>query len=234
MKALILDTETHVLNGLPIQIAYAPCSLERGGLAVDDSALFDELFSIDQNKIDYGAMAVHHIIEADLVGKPSYKTFALPHDCTYIIGHNIEYDIEAIKRCGVKTEHLKPICTLALARAVFPEAPNHKLSTLCYFLSNDHDVTRKKLQSAHNAKTDILLTGELLHHILAARPVSTLEELYELSCNSMVPSVMTFGKYTGTALVNLPPDYVAWLLRQDNLNKHLRRALENRKGVKAS
>ena len=41
---------------------------------------------------------------------------------------------------------------------------------------------------------------------------------------------MSFGKHKGTALVNLPSDYVRWLLNQDNLDKNLRKALMNRKG----
>ena len=32
MQAIILDTETHTLNGLPIEIAYAPIKIESGKL----------------------------------------------------------------------------------------------------------------------------------------------------------------------------------------------------------
>jgi exodeoxyribonuclease X len=35
MNALILDTETHDLNGYPIEIAYAPCSFEQGVLVIN-------------------------------------------------------------------------------------------------------------------------------------------------------------------------------------------------------
>ena len=41
-------------------------------------------------------MAVHHIIESDIADKPSYETFRVP-ECDYIIGHNIDYDIQAIR-----------------------------------------------------------------------------------------------------------------------------------------
>jgi len=35
MSTLILDTETHDLNGYPIEIAYAPCSFEQGVKLMD-------------------------------------------------------------------------------------------------------------------------------------------------------------------------------------------------------
>ena len=35
MQAIILDTETHNLNGLPIEIAYAPIQINDGKLSLD-------------------------------------------------------------------------------------------------------------------------------------------------------------------------------------------------------
>ncbi|EEH68921.1 hypothetical protein HMPREF0023_1577 [Acinetobacter sp. ATCC 27244] len=35
MQTIILDTETHTLNGLPIEIAYAPIEIESGKLSLD-------------------------------------------------------------------------------------------------------------------------------------------------------------------------------------------------------
>lgn len=37
MQAIILDTETHTLNGLPIEIAYAPIEINAGKLTLDKS-----------------------------------------------------------------------------------------------------------------------------------------------------------------------------------------------------
>ncbi len=34
MQAIILDTETHTLNGLPIEIAYAPIEINNGKLSL--------------------------------------------------------------------------------------------------------------------------------------------------------------------------------------------------------
>ena len=102
MQAIILDTETHTLNGQPIEIAYAPIEVENGKLTLDKSKLFDQLYCVDE-PISFAAMAVHHILESDLIDRPHYSTFILPTDTQYIIGHNVDYDIRAIEKCGVDT-----------------------------------------------------------------------------------------------------------------------------------
>ena len=48
MQAIILDTETHTLNGQPIEIAYAPIDVQNGKLTLDKSKLFDQLYSVDE------------------------------------------------------------------------------------------------------------------------------------------------------------------------------------------
>ena len=77
MQAIILDTETHTLNGLPIEIAYAPIEIEHGKLSLDKKKIFDQLYQVGQ-PISYAAMAVHHILESDLADQPFYSEFQLP------------------------------------------------------------------------------------------------------------------------------------------------------------
>lgn len=74
MQTIILDTETHTLNGLPIEIAYAPIEINEGKLTLDKSKLFDQLYQVGA-PISYAAMAVHHILESDLENQgPTIKT----------------------------------------------------------------------------------------------------------------------------------------------------------------
>jgi len=37
---------------------------------------------------------------------------------------------------------------------------------------------------------------------------------------------MPFGKYKGTKIKDLPADYVAWLLRQDDIDQYVLKALK--------
>lgn len=230
MKAIILDTETTNLNGVPIQIAHLPCEFSQGVVSISLDGVFDELFSADGEAINFAAMATHHIIEADLIGKPSYKTFQLPEGVQYIIGHNVAFDMEAIAKCGINMGMYRPICTLALSRLVFPEAPKHNLGTLVYMLSEDKAQARKSLKNAHNAKVDILNTAQLLQVLAQQLNATSFEHLYLLSQDAMIPKTISFGKHRGSAIDQLPIDYVHWLLAQDNLNPYLRIALERRAG----
>lgn len=226
MQAIILDTETHTLNGLPIEIAYAPIEIESGKLSLDKTKIFDQLYQVGQ-PISYAAMAVHHILESDLIDQPFYNEFELPEQTAYIIGHNVDYDISIIAKCGVDVSKLKPICTLALARRVWENAEAHNISALIYLISKGSDKAREMLKGAHRADADIILTANILMHIIHHLNIQTIEQLYVASEEARIPKSISFGKHKGTAISDLPTDYVQWLMRQDDLDPYLRKALEN-------
>ena len=226
MQAIILDTETHTLNGQPIEIAYAPIEVENGKLTLDKSKLFDQLYCVDE-PISFAAMAVHHILESDLIDRPHYSTFILPTDTQYIIGHNVDYDIRAIEKCGVDTSSIKAICTLALARRVWPDAEAHNISALIYMISKGSEKAREMIKKAHRADMDIILTANILMHIVHQLNINSMEELYAASEDARIPRSINFGKHRGTNIVDLPADYIQWLLRQDEPDPYLRKALEN-------
>ena len=173
-------------------------------------------------------MAVHHILEADIVDQPNFGTFTLPTETVYIIGHNIDYDIRAIQTCGVDTQHIKAICTLALARLVWPDAEAHNISALIYMISKGSEKAREMLKGAHRADADIILTANILMHIVHKLNIQTIEALFEASEDARIPRSINFGKHRGTAIVDLPSDYVQWLMRQEDLDPYLRKALELR------
>lgn len=225
MHAIILDTETHTLNGQPIEIAYAPIEFQQGQLSLDKSQIFDQLYQVDE-PISYAAMAVHHILESDLVDQPHYSSFRLPNETVYMIGHNIDYDLRAIEKCGVSTQHIKAICTLALARRVWPDAEAHNISALIYMISKGSAKAREMIKKAHRADMDIILTANILNQIVQHLNINSLEELYAASEDARIPRTLNFGKHKGTALRDLPADYIQWLLRQTDLDPYLRKALE--------
>ena len=222
MNALILDTETHDLNGYPIEIAYAPCSFEQGVLVINQGEVFDEYFSCPE-PIALGALATHHILEADIAEKPSFDTFKMPQGVQYLIGHNIDYDITAIQKCQPDFT-VKGICTLALCRMVWPELP-HTLSAMYYHVMDDLELARKHLRHAHNAKADIYFTGVILKTLVEQLGIKDMNSLFIMSETARIPKYITFGKHKGAAIKELDPSYVTWLLRQDDLDPYLRKAL---------
>ena len=223
MNALILDTETHDLNGYPIEIAYAPCSFEQGVLVINQGEVFDEYFSCPE-PIALGALATHHILETDIAEKPSFDTFKMPQGVQYLIGHNIDYDITAIQKCQPDFT-VKGICTLALCRMVWPELP-HTLSAMYYHVMDDLELARKHLRHAHNAKADIYFTGVILKTLVEQLGIKDMNSLFIMSESARIPKYITFGKHKGAAIKDLDPSYVTWLLRQDDLDPYLRKAIE--------
>ena len=222
MSTLILDTETHDLNGYPIEIAYAPCSFEQGVLVINQGGVFDEYFSCSE-PIALGALATHHILEIDIAEKPSFDTFKMPQDVQYLIGHNIDYDIKAVQKCQPDFT-VKGICTLALCRMVWPELP-HTLSAMYYHVMDDLELARKHLRHAHNAKADIYFTGVILKTLVEQLGIKDMNSLYIMSETARIPKYITFGKHKGTAIKDLDSGYVSWLLKQPDLDPYLRKAL---------
>ena len=222
MNALILDTETHDLNGYPIEIAYAPCSFEQGVLVINQGEVFDEYFSCPE-PIALGAVATHHILETDIAEKPSFDTFRMPQGVQYLIGHNIDYDIKAVQKCQPDFT-VKGICTLALCRMVWPELP-HTLSAMYYHVMDDLELARKHLRHAHNAKADIYFTGVILKTLVEQLGIKDMNSLFIMSETARIPKYITFGKHKGTAVKDLDSGYVSWLLKQPDLDPYLRKAL---------
>ena len=228
MRALILDTETNSLNGYPIEIAYVPCSFEQGVLEINQNVAFDEYFSCPE-PIELGAMATCHILESDIADKPSYEVFRLPENTEYLIGHNIDYDIQAIKLCD-SSINVKGICTLALARMVWDELETHNLTAMYYnVMSTDLEKARKHLRNAHNARWDIYFTGVVLQVIVEKLAIKDMNSLYQMSEIARIPKRITFGKHKGELIDELPDSYIDWLLKQPELDPYLMKALKGQK-----
>ena len=228
MRALILDTETNSLNGYPIEIAYVPCSFEQGVLESNQNLAFDEYFSCPE-PIELGAMATCHILESDIADKPSYEVFRLPENTEYLIGHNIDYDIQAIKLCD-SSINVKGICTLALARMVWDELETHNLTAMYYnVMSTDLEKARKHLRNAHNARWDIYFTGVVLQVIVEKLAIKDMNSLYQMSEIARIPKRITFGKHKGELIDELPDSYIDWLLKQPELDQYLMKALKGQK-----
>ena len=161
------------------------------------------------------------------MNQPHYTTFKLPAETTYIIGHNIDYDIRALEKCGVDSSNIKAICTLALARKVWPDAEAHNISALIYMITKGSEKARDMIKKAHRADMDIILTANILMHVVHQLKINSMEELFEISEDARIPRTINFGKHRGTQISELPADYIQWLMRQDDLDPYLRKALEN-------
>ena len=229
MTALIFDTETHKLHGdiieaAAIEIEFTPfCNaMPIMPTQFDYSKRFKP-----SEPISLGAMAVHHIIDEDLNKCPSFTTFKMPiADVQYLIGHNIDYDIAAVNRAGVATEGIKKICTLAMARYLWPTLEAHNLTALAYHISTDRKTTRRGLKNAHTALNDCKTTLALLLAIVKYKDIKTFEDLYQFSEQARTPIHIFYGKYKGWAINNMDDQDIHWLFNKTE-DQYIRDALEN-------
>jgi exodeoxyribonuclease X len=217
-RALVFDTETtgkhdpHIIEAAWIDVQLDWVERDR----------YVERFN-PLKPIEHGAMAVHHIVDSDLVGHKSHLEFSLPEGVGYLVGHNIDYDW----RVAGEPE-IKRICTLALSRFLHPEIESHNQSALMYrfFGASARDMVK----NAHSALTDVenclkllrIFVGELIER---GQSVATWEALWVISEQARIPIYMPFGKHKGIPIAELPADYCSWLLRQLDLDPYLVKAL---------
>ncbi len=221
MKAIIIDTETTGFKEpQAIEIAYQEIN-HIDNLEVVSS--FEQRYK-PSKPIDYGAMAVHHIVEADLVLCEPSGSFKLPK-VEYLIGHNIDFDWEVLGKPDIKR-----ICTLALSRYLLPDLDSHTQSAMLYYFEGAEATS--KLQQAHSALPDVdncrLLLKYLLN-VIYTRDEETfplaIEDLYQLSELARIPTKMHFGKHRGEFIKDIPYGYKSWLLKQPDVDPYLQIAL---------
>ncbi|WP_151819214.1 3'-5' exonuclease [Acinetobacter seifertii] len=229
MTALIFDTETHKLHGDIIEAAAMEIVFTKFS---SDIPIYPTMFDFNKRykpsePISIAAMAIHHIVDEDLVKCPSFTKFKLPKDdIEYLIGHNIDYDIDAIERAGTDASSIKRICTLSMARYLWPHFESHTLTALAYQLSRDRKATRRGIRGAHSALYDCKTTYVLLCNIVREKQIKSMEELYQFSEMTRTPTHIFYGKYKGQKITDLSTTNIEWLLSKTD-DIYLINALEN-------
>lgn len=202
-KYLIADTET--------------ASLEKGVCDIGVRHIDGALDTIWENEslidpecpIAPSASGIHHIVDSMVWDAPTLSEWSEIHghpfadDDLVIIGHNIRFDERMLAQLLPARYHR--ICTLKLARRAFPKLENHQLQTIRYTFG-------LTAGTAHRALGDVITCHSFLG-ILMDKLGTDLPGLVALSHEPMDPTTpITFGKHKGTALKDLPRQYVNWLL----------------------
>ena len=139
--------------------------------------------------ISYGAMAVSHITMDNLKGTYNHKDLIpalLPEGKAYIIGHNVDYDIQVAANAGVDVSQYKAICTLAMVRNLYPDADSHTLGAMSCML--DYEYARANMKDAHGAAADVVMTARLLYIICKNQNITSMDKLYEFSEFARIPT----------------------------------------------
>ena len=224
-RYLVLDTETTGLipeTDRVVELAAHSVDLATGAV----TPVFDQLINPGR-PIPPEASAIHHLVDRDVAGAPSmeqvwadFAPLLAQHDA--IVAHNARFDR------GFLPPTAEPwICTLRLARHLWPEAPRHSNQVLRYWLHLEVDAP-----APHRAADDTRVTAAILQAalpLLQAYP--TLQTPAQVAAWADRPTLMTtvpLGKYKGHAWDTVPADYLRWALKNwedGDLQWNVRRAL---------
>lgn len=186
--------------------------------------------------ITFGAMAITGICPEDVSDEPSHTLAVppwLPVGPAYVIGHNVDYDIQVAKNAGVDVSEYRAICTLAIARSLYPDA-QHGLVAMLYML--DYDYARQHAQNAHSAAHDVRFCIRLLRMFCRQAGITDMQALYEYSEEARTPKVLPMGKHKGGLIADMlhhPKDreYLQWVI--DNVdNSYLVKACQQALEIK--
>lgn len=207
MKLLFLDSETtgNLEEDRLIQLAWK----------TSEGAVVNETFK-PPLPIKYGAMAVHHITNEDVETKNSFQSSTSKLELEklledhFIVAHNAEFDVEMLRKEGVKIE--KYIDTLKLARK-YVEAETHQLQALRYQLKlGSSEDLRKAI--AHDALGDVLILEQLFLFLEKLIDPEKKDEILLASCEPSLIEIMQFGKHKGRKFEDVAiyhRDYLEWL-----------------------
>lgn len=97
MTTCILDTETTEL--IEPHMTEATCSI----VEINDGKVFvlrappAKRFN-PLKEISLGPMVISHTCDEDVADEPSHTNFKLPTSVKYLIGHNIDFDLDVLKK----------------------------------------------------------------------------------------------------------------------------------------
>lgn len=180
------------------------------------------------------ASGVHGISDEKVADCPDLFTWILNegdfwHDSrepTVFLAYNAPFDYKFLKRyieCEVLVSDI-----LVVARRVYPDAENHKMQTLRFWLKLDEDVDPNEPFDAHSAGGDTQTLVRLIKRIMSDTGM-TLQEVIAESLVKEEITKMPFGKYAGKTFAQikvLNKGYIPWVLANLDLTPDLREALE--------
>lgn len=216
MTFRVIDTETCGLDGGIVEIATV--DLIDGEIVQPMS----DLVSPDR-PISHEAMAIHHITEEMVDGKPRIAAVIGKYQGSpYYVAHNAAFDR------GVLPEmHGQWICTLKLAQALYP---NIRYSNQYLRYALKLDVTVPEGLYPHRALYDCYVTAALLKRIIVDSGWS-VEKMLEISNSPTLLRTLKFGKYRGQKIEDIAqqdPDYLRWMLKSiKDLSGDMRFSIEH-------
>lgn len=152
------------------------------------------------------AMGVHHITDADVAGAPPlsevFGAVLSEVPLAAMAAHNAKFEKMFLDAGAVPW-----ICTYKIAYHLAPDAPDHQLQTLRYWLGLT--VNPALAVPPHRAGPDAYVCAHLVARILKKM---ALAEMIDISSRPILLTKLRFGVHAGKPVAEIPPSYWQWLL----------------------
>lgn len=211
MDAIIFDIETTSLDHDSSEVVEFCCGTILNNIWEEKHNLLYKPYS----PISLEAMSVCHITNTMVANKKPFSDDAkklgeLLRSHQLQVAHNASYDTNVLVRHGIELDNI--ICTYRMTKKLFPNLDSYKLSYLRYYF--DLDVEEGIV--FHRAYTDAMVTAKLFQYLVASIQeqgiASTEQDLLDWLCQPIISDTMTFGKYKGQKMVDVPLSYWTWAL----------------------
>ncbi|MEF9677700.1 exodeoxyribonuclease X [Pectobacterium aroidearum] len=200
----VIDTETTSFEGGIVEIA---------SVDIVDGVICNPMSDLVRppEAIGFEAMAIHHITEDMVAAAPLISEVIGKYlGADAYVAHNAAFDKSKLPQIDSPW-----ICTMKLARKLFPEHASHSNQYLRYSLGLKPEVPEGLY--AHRALYDCYVTAELLIYMGRAAQW-TMREMREITNSPSLLHAMRFGKHKGKTFAELSkedPGYLRWLIGSD-------------------
>ena len=219
MRAFLADVETTGVGADDKVCEVAWCEITRDFEVVDQgSSLINPGIPIG-----YSAQAVNGISNDMVKDAPTLDEYmesaGHPLLCADVFcAYNAPFDYRFLK--DFTNDEVVVLDPLKVARLLYPDAENHRQSTIAVMLGIHVDRAK-----AHSADGDIFVLAQLVQR-MCDDANTDIDGLIEMQKRPIPITKMPWGKHKGKALKDIPPDYVTWMLtKAENVSPDLRAAL---------
>lgn len=190
---IVVDTETTGATGATDRIVEIGATKVRGGEIIET---FSTLINPGRF-IPHNVMQIHNITDNMVIDAPSFADVA--NDFLKFMGesgvftaHNADFDKDFInhelRRIGYTPMYHQSLCTIKLARKVYPHLKKYGLTYLC-------DVFDIKRPSAHRALDDSVATAKLLIKMIKELEGSGMVSLKDINLKSLPVKTATLSMF---------------------------------------
>lgn len=185
-----------------------------------------------QKEISADSMAIHHISQEMVEGKPLIENildnFFQFVGKNIIVGHGIPFDIEMVSKSAERHQMRSPLSlcpfidTLRLARH-YGQASINSLESLRKHFNIPYE-------GAHRAMSDVVVNIEVFKNL--SKAFKTSDQIFQVLSKPVELKAMPLGKHKGRAFKEIPLEYLQWAVHKDfdqDLIHSLRSEIKRRK-----